>query len=844
MESKYNPLLLPTTISTLIHHRSTKPHVSAAETMHAIKRVGQSVNLAVERFVTVGETIADDNPEIKLDMYEACKEARAAGISIERLCEITATDPLGYPPPDGHLADRSAMIRSARALLSSVTRVLLLADIVVVKQLLLAKDKVNKSLGRLESVASFTEFVRAFSVFGAEMVELAHVTGDRQNDMKDERRRVQMAAARQVLERSTMMLLTSSKTCLRHPECSSARENRDTVFCQMRRAMDLIHFVVKDGVLDNRSSSSGHMSPRGTTPPHKVNDWISEGSTAYAALKSFSRLLEVYRLRYDESFGPYNTYRSTTGGGSTDISSSNKKSSTSSIPTSSPYNKDISANGSTYSNRSSRALAEDREFVDSRKDLMRSNSTRDRHHMMHHGHHYHPHHHHPHHHPHIRDNNKPYATIDRDVQHSQEFSITTFSAESREHLMTALDIVVEKTQDFTDSAYISHENRENILLLCDRVRLELNKCLRIAVSMDSKYSSNPNYDLDAALDSVLSATHDLSQHLARSVADQQNELHHTIKLAVDFVNNFISAAINEEVDRLQEYGERFHDCFDHILDSCKLLRHIALTETLQIQAKFAEINVRIYGPQVATASRILCSYPSSKIAKENLKVFIEMWQWLAKDVTTISKDIVESALATADRGYLSLPRPGKHGTTTKPVKTVRLTDEPEEIPKSEMDIKMEQEAAAAAAAGEGTSEELDPEKWAEANDDNNDILKLAKAMQAMSFSMHQFTMGEGTLRTTQDLFTQAEYFAEEANRLYKIVRQFSYQVPAGDNKKELLEQLDKVPTYVQSLQFTVKDHTVGKAATFTKVDNVIKETKNLMAGIDKVVTTCFECANK
>lgn len=30
----------------------------------------------------------------------------------------------------------------------------------------------------------------------------------------------------------------------------AARENRDTVFCQMRRAMDLIHYVVKDGVLE------------------------------------------------------------------------------------------------------------------------------------------------------------------------------------------------------------------------------------------------------------------------------------------------------------------------------------------------------------------------------------------------------------------------------------------------------------------------------------------------------------------------------------------------------------------------------------------------------------------
>lgn len=28
-----------------------------------------------------------------------------------------------------------------------------------------------------------------------------------------------------------------------------------------------------------------------------------------------------------------------------------------------------------------------------------------------------------------------------------------------------------------------------------------------------------------------------------------------------------------------------------------------------------------------------------------------------------------------------------------------------------------------------------------------------------------------------------------------MVRQFSYQVPAGDPKKELLDQLDKVPTY-------------------------------------------------
>lgn len=168
------------------------------------------------------------------------------------------------------------------------------------------------------------------------------------------------------------------------------------------------------------------------------------------------------------------------------------------------------------------------------------------------------------------------------------------------------------------------------------------------------------------------------------------------------------------------------------------------------------------------------------------------------------------------------------------MKAVRLDqEEQEKIAKAGLEMKM-------------SANEMDAEtdKWNGATDENNDIVKRAKNMSTMAFSMYQFTKGEGTLRTTQDLFTQAEYFAEEANRLYKVVRIFSYQVPAGDSKKELLDQLDVVPTYVQTLQFTVKDPTVGKAATFVKVDHVIRETKNLMNVINKVVTTCFDCANK
>jgi len=52
---------------------------------------------------------------------------------------------------------------------------------------------------------------------------------------------------------------------------------------------------------------------------------------------------------------------------------------------------------------------------------------------------------------------------------------------------------------------------------------------------------------------------------------------------------------------------------------CKLLRHVALSESLQVSAKFTEINLRIYGPQVVTAAHTLARHPTSKIAKENLE---------------------------------------------------------------------------------------------------------------------------------------------------------------------------------------------------------------------------------
>ncbi|XP_067425995.1 alpha-catulin isoform X5 [Emydura macquarii macquarii] len=242
-------------ITTLINHKD-KPKRSD-KTLQAIQRVGQAVNLAVGRFVTVGEAIANENRELKEEMSIACIEAKRAGETIAQLTDVANLD---HPESDGRITiftDKTGVVKAARLLLSSVTKVLVLADRIVIKQIIGSRNKVLATMEQLEKVNSFQEFVQIFSQFGNEMVEFAHLTGDRQNDLKDEKKKARMAAARAVLEKCTMMLLTASKTCLRHPDCESARLNKEGVFHRMRLALEQVIEIVTD----SRPRGENEMAP-------------------------------------------------------------------------------------------------------------------------------------------------------------------------------------------------------------------------------------------------------------------------------------------------------------------------------------------------------------------------------------------------------------------------------------------------------------------------------------------------------------------------------------------------------------------------------------------------------
>ncbi|XP_067141907.1 alpha-catulin-like [Centruroides vittatus] len=515
---------LVTQITTLVNAKA-RP-IKSQRTIHTIVQVGQAVNIAIEQFVNVGEAIADDNPEIRQDIYEACRDARNAGAMMEQVCEIHQDYCGGWRS----CADKTSMVHAAKTLLSSVAQILLLADTVVVKQLILAKEKVVLTLDSLENVTHFTEFVRIFNQFGNEMVELAHLTGDRQNDLKSEKRHSQMAAARQILERSMMMLLTSSKTCLRHPDCLSAQKNRDTVFKQVRKALDLVHFVVRDGISVEReicgsAFEDGRLTP---TPSWKMED-LDLCMTIHSIIQKFESTVEVIRTSF---IGPA----------------------------------------------------------------------------------------------------------------------------CREQLTSMLSTIIERTQDFTDCAYTSHSHRKKIILLCNSAKLELNHLLRIGCSLDKGDSMFQMEEFEASILQMLRATKDLRQELEETALNEAEEVIKIIQRTelLDLLRNASSAG---DCDKLEEYAGSFCEMKEHVHEVCKLLHHVANTESLQVTSKHTEICVKVYGSQIITSCHTLCLHPTSKIARENLDIFFDMWQAIANDFIHITHEINELCRRQTSENAIFFPLP-------------------------------------------------------------------------------------------------------------------------------------------------------------------------------------------
>uniref|UniRef100_UPI003590183B catenin alpha-2-like n=1 Tax=Myxine glutinosa TaxID=7769 RepID=UPI003590183B len=199
--------------------RSKKAHVLSA-----------SVERATHNFIEKGDQIAQDSEFLKDELSEAVQDVRNQGESMREAAGKFADDPCSS-------MKRGAMVRTARALLFAVTRLLITADMADVMKLLQHLRIAEQSLEKVRLAGNQQELADSFKKFGQDMVILNQLSACRQQDLKDPRLRDAMAAARGSLKNNATLLNIASQAYLNHPDVAATRANRDYVYKQVQEAI-------------------------------------------------------------------------------------------------------------------------------------------------------------------------------------------------------------------------------------------------------------------------------------------------------------------------------------------------------------------------------------------------------------------------------------------------------------------------------------------------------------------------------------------------------------------------------------------------------------------------------
>ncbi|XP_023246625.1 catenin alpha isoform X2 [Copidosoma floridanum] len=234
-----------------------------------------AVEKATINFIERGEQIAYENPDITAEMLSAVDEVRKTGSAMSIAAREFSEDPCSS-------LKRGNMVRAARNLLSAVTRLLILADMVDVHLLLKSLNVVQGDLDKLKNASSQSELLENIKQFGRNASELINQAAKRQQELKDPQLRDDLAAARAVLKKHSTMLLTASKVYVRHPELAAAKANRDYVLKQVCEAVHTINDVAQ-----------------GKMPGENQHPYDGPGELA-AALDDFDERMVMSPLAYNE----------------------------------------------------------------------------------------------------------------------------------------------------------------------------------------------------------------------------------------------------------------------------------------------------------------------------------------------------------------------------------------------------------------------------------------------------------------------------------------------------------------------------------------------------------------
>ncbi|KAM6361803.1 LOW QUALITY PROTEIN: catenin alpha-2 [Alca torda] len=769
--------------------RSKKAHVLAA-----------SVEQATQNFLEKGDQIAKESQDLKEELVAAVEDVRKQGETMRIASSEFADDPCSS-------VKRGTMVRAARALLSAVTRLLILADMADVMRLLSHLKIVEEALEAVKNATNEQDLANRFKEFGKEMVKLNYVAARRQQELKDPHCRDEMAAARGALKKNATMLYTASQAFLRHPDVAATRANRDYVFKQVQEAIAGI------------SNAAQATSP---TDENKGHTGIGELA---AALNEFDNKIILDPMTFSEArFRPSLEERleSIISGAAlmADSSCTRDDRRERIVAECNAVRQALQDLLSEYMNNTGRKEKGDplniaidkmtKKTRDLRRQLRKA--------VM----------------DHISDSfletNVPLLVLIEAAKSGNEKEVKEYAQVFREH--------ANKLVEVANLACSISNNEEGVKLvrmaatqidsLCPQV---INACAHMAARPQSIAQDNMDVFKDQWEKQVRVLTEAVDDITQWTISSPVSENH-----ILEDVNKCVIALQEGDVDTLDRTAGAIRGRAARVI-------HI-------INAEMENYETGVYTEKVLEATKLLSETVMPRFA-EQVEVAIEALS------ANVPQPFEENEFIDASRLVYDGVRDIRKAVLM--IRTPEELEDDSDFEQEDYDVRSrtsvqteddqliagqsaraimaqlpQEEKAKIAEQVEIFHQEkskLDAEvaKW---DDSGNDIIVLAKQMCMIMMEMTDFTRGKGPLKNTSDVINAAKKIAEAGSRMDKLARAVADQCPDSACKQDLLAYLQRIALYCHQLNICSK--------VKAEVQNLGGELIVSGTGVQSTFTTFYE----
>ncbi|XP_069720109.1 catenin alpha-3 isoform X3 [Phaenicophaeus curvirostris] len=740
-----------------------------------------SVEKATWNLLDKGEKIAKEAAVFKEELHAAVADVQKESQALKVSAEAFTSDPC-------YLPKRQAVVQAARSLLTAVTRLLILADMVDVAYLLEHLTVFQRTFESLRNVSSTSDLQKMYQKFRKDLENLDYLAYKRQQDLKSSNQRDEIAAARASLKENSSLLHSICSACLEHSDVASLTASKDSICNEIQNALN---------VISNASQGVGN----------KIGQPTSHTATLGSALDELENLINLDPLVVNEE----------------KIRPSLEKRleaiiSGAALLADSSCTRDFHRERIIAECNAIRQALQDllSEYINNTDKKERSNAlnvaidsmckkTRDlrrqlRKAII----------------DHISDSfldtTVPLLVLIEAAKNGREKEIKEYAAIFREHTSRLVEVINAalalaarpKSQVVKNNMEMYRSTWEN------HIRI-LTEAVDDITSIDDFLAVSESHILEDVNKCIIALREQNVDDLDRAAGAIRGRASRVAHIVSGEMDNYEPGAYTEGVMTNVRYLTK--SVIPEFIDQVNIALESLSKNTVHLfdDNQFVDISKKVYD----TIHNIRCSVMMIRTPEE-----LEDVSDLEEDHDTRSRTSIQTEGKTDRAKMTQLPEAEKEKIAEQVADFKKV--------KSKLDAEIE--------------------IW---DDTSNDIIVLAKRMCVIMMEMTDFTRGRGPLKNTSDVINAAKMISESGSRMDVLARLIANQCPDQSCKQDLLAYLEQIKLYSHQLkicsQVKAEIQNLGGELIMSALDSVtslIQAAKNLMNAVVQTVKMSYIASTK